>query len=373
MNKQSIIEKKNYEKQGEKLVKSFLEDFGKFKEYRGNIESKGKIIKRLLEDEEKYKHSIERYNIMKVEIEQKEKIENELKIDNEKLRSRVKELEVYEFVKDFINPGIIEDMDESKHNSEHIYYFNTSSKDLITVNFLEDKDSIYHFNDINHNMCFYAGYCNINQDLIFYYGGYNADKQSSHYYLIDIRDKTVLKFGNRNSIRNSGCCLYKNEIYIFGGSTVPGSVALNVLEKYDFVNNSWKTLKPMLEVNHVICTVALEGEILYTGYNTTNLISYNVDLMKYNKNNHTMVLNTFSHSNKVFFLSRGRFFIFNAGKIYESNLFSYNSFSVINGSTGLGSEGWWIINKPQKYKEYVYFLLATFQIFRFNSKTKEFK
>jgi hypothetical protein len=171
--------------------------------------------------------------------------------------------------------------------------------------------------------------------------------------------------GNRKNIRNPGCCYYNRHIYVFGGH-LNQSAYSNEAEKYNLDINNWVTLAPMPIQCYIICTVLLQSEILFIGYQSTVAHYYDITHNLYSSSHQ----NIFSAKTfKIAFLIQGRVYICDNGRLFESDLLNPRQFTAIKQATGIPNN--WVIATPVRYKNYVHILLNDMCIYRFNLDTKE--
>lgn len=335
---EKVIKKGGNMSQGEKFVLEFIEDDERVQVKKVEIEKKVDIMSNFICHEEIYRNCKDNLDRISEEHEK-------LKEEYASMKQRIEDLEQYEFIKDYINEPIIKDLDPKRHNLNKIFYFTTNTKELVTVNTMENEDSKFIYNDLSDNMCYYGGVCNIDEENIFYYGGHNGGAQCSWCYKIDTNNKKSLKLGNRKNIRNQGCCYYNRHIYVFGGYLNQSSHS-NEVEKCNLDNiNSWTTLAPMPLQNYIISTVLLQSEILVLGYQSATIYYYDITHNLFSSYH----LNAFvANFNKFIFLIQGRVYVCDNGKLFESGLFNPRQFTLINQITGVTNS--LIIATPVRYK-----------------------
>jgi Kelch motif len=245
------------------------------------------------------------------------------------------------------------------HNSSFLCYFEKNSKNLIKLQVLKDSDLKIPIN-MNDDMDYKAGYCELPKDRFFYYGGYPSTR-TDYVYIINAEKNSAVKRPNRKIKHSMGCCYYNDFVYIFGGY-LNGNYTKDA-EKYHIGSDTWKELQMTPEDLEETSIVSSQNKILLVGYRSLNVYVYSISTNSYYS---TYVLT--EKKCKFVVNGLGKVYIFENFKLHESDSYSSINFTHISNTIvpNFYLRGYTIRNEYS-----LYFLLEDWNIYRFNLLTKE--
>ena len=117
----------------------------------------------------------------------------------------------------------------------------------------------------------FCGCCKIGEYKYFTYGGYSSSPSNSTK-IIDIKMKTVELLPSDSPNQVNGLCLFKEEVYCFGGYNTS---AINICKKFDLNKRVWIIIQTLPEFNHNTSASTLGDQIIVCGCQSQELYNYN--------------------------------------------------------------------------------------------------